>query len=98
MKARVSAPFFVLLGISNCVGGILRGMGKVKTSMFIYLGCWCLVRVVMIHVGLAFIKDIRVVLIAYPFTWLLSTILFLWRYKKDVWSVPPAGSQAISAK
>ena len=87
LKARFSAPFFVLLGVSNCIGGILRGIGKTKTSMFIYLGCWCLVRIALIHVGLAFMKDIRIVLIAYPVTWLLSTVIFLWRYKRDVWAV-----------
>lgn len=92
LKSHFSAPFFVLLGISNCIGGILRGMGKIKTSMFIYLGCWCMVRMILIHAGLAFVKDIRIVLIAYPLTWLLSTVIFLWRYKKDVWSVTPGES------
>ncbi len=76
--------FFLLLGVSNCIGGILRGIGKTKTFMFIYLGCWCLVRIILIHAGLAIIKDIRIVLIAYPVTWFLSAVIFLWRYKKDV--------------
>ena len=84
LKAHFSAPFFLLLGVSNCIGGILRGIGKTKTSMFIYLGCWCFVRIILIHVGLAIVKDIRVVLIAYPVTWFLSAVIFLWRYKKDV--------------
>lgn len=86
LRAHLSAPFFVLLGVSNCIGGILRGFGKTKTSMAVYLGCWCLIRIIMIQVGLALIKDIRIVLIAYPVTWLFSTIIFLWRYKKDICS------------
>lgn len=88
MKAHYSAPFFILLGVSNCIGGILRGIGKVKTSLFIYLGCWCIMRVILIKAGLAIAGDIRIVLIAYPITWLMSTLIFLWRYKAEIVNPP----------
>ena len=85
LKAHISTPFFIFLGVSNCIGGILRGMGRTKTSMAVYLGCWCLARILLVSGGLAWKKDLRVVLIAYPVTWFLSTVIFLWRYRKDVW-------------
>ena len=40
----------VLLGISNCIGGILRGMGKAKQSMAVYLFAWCAVRIAFISI------------------------------------------------
>ena len=85
LKAHFSAPFFVLVGVSNCIGGMLRGMGKTKTSMAVYLGCWCLVRILLIRLGLLAVRDIRVVLVAYPVTWLLSAIIFLWLYWRNIW-------------
>ena len=48
MRAHMVTPFFCLLGISNCIGGILRGMGKAKQSMAVYLFAWCAVRIAFI--------------------------------------------------
>ena len=73
-KAAWTAPFFVPVGVSNCIGGSLRGMGRTVESMFVYLGCWCLIRVLLINVGLDIVRDIRIVFAAYPITWLLSTV------------------------
>lgn len=83
-KAAWTAPFFVLVGVSNCIGGILRGMGRTVESMFVYLGCWCLIRVLLINVWLDIVMDIRIVFAAYPITWLLSTVFFTWRYRRCI--------------
>ncbi|MCI8329650.1 MAG: hypothetical protein HFG02_08620 [Oscillibacter sp.] len=50
MRAHMVTPFFCLLGISNCIGGILRGMGKAKQSMAVYLFAWCAVRIAFISI------------------------------------------------
>lgn len=50
MCAHMVTPFFCLLGISNCIGGILRGMGKAKQSMAVYLFAWCAVRIAFISI------------------------------------------------
>lgn len=86
-RARITAPFFVLLGFSNCMGGILRGIGKVRTSMVIYLICWCLIRVAFILAGVRIFPDIRIIFWAYPITWLLSTLAFAWTGWREVFSL-----------
>lgn len=84
-RAHYIAPFFLLLGVSNCIGGILRGAGKVRESMLIYLVFWCIIRVAFITIGLRFFSDIHVVYLSYPVSWFLSTIVFLWLYRRDGW-------------
>lgn len=82
MRTHIVTPFFCLLGVSNCIGGILRGAGKAKQSMVIYLFAWCAARIVFISFGVRILPDIRIVFAAYPLTWGLSTILFVLQYRK----------------
>ena len=81
MQARIDTPFLIFLGLSNCMGGILRGAGRTRESMMIYLLCWCVVRVAFISIGIRIWPDIRVVFGVKPLTWALSTIVFAcsWR-------------------
>lgn len=82
LRGRIAAPFLILLGVSSCFGGILRGGGRPKESMLTFLICWCLARVLIVEVGMKLLPDIRVVLVSYPLTWILSTVVFYWRYRK----------------
>ena len=83
--ARVDSLFYFLLATSHCMAGILRGAGKPKVPMFVMMFCWCITRVVLISVLMPFAHNIYVIYCAYPFTWILSTIVFLIYYNRSDW-------------
>lgn len=84
-QARTVTPFFFLAAFSHCIAGLLRGAGKSAAPMYVMLLCWCIIRVAYISIIVRFIPTIDVVLSAYPLTWTLSSILFLWYYLRSDW-------------
>lgn len=80
-RARIISLFYFLLASSHLLSGILRGLGKTKIPMYVMLLSWCLFRIAYVTITLQFIPDIRVVFWAYPITWAMSTLAFLWYYK-----------------
>ena len=75
--ARTVSLFYCLLSFSHCCAGILRGMGRPIVPMAIMLCVWCALRITYITVTVHFIPDIHVVYWAYPLTWAISSVLFL---------------------
>ncbi|MBO4879422.1 MAG: MATE family efflux transporter [Clostridia bacterium] len=84
-QARTEALFYCLLSLSHCMAGIIRGSGKTTVPMLVMLICWCLIRVTYITITVRFINDIGVVFWAYPLTWSLSSIAFVFYYFKADW-------------
>ena len=74
---RTVSLFYCLLSFSHCCAGILRGMGRPVVPMAIMLCVWCALRITYITVTVHFIPDIHVVYWAYPLTWAISSVLFL---------------------
>ena len=74
--ARTVSLFYFLLAFSHCCAGILRGMGRPVIPMAIMLAVWCALRIAYITVTVHFIPNIRVVYLAYPITWAISSVLF----------------------
>ena len=61
----------------------MRGLGKPMTPMLVMLICWCAVRVlVLFTVGQA-VHDIRLIYWIYPFTWALSSAVYLVSLRKQ---------------
>jgi putative MATE family efflux protein len=84
-QARTEALFYCLLALSHCLASILRGAGKSSVPMIVMLVCWCVIRITYITIMVNVIPDIRVIFWAYPLTWSLSSITFLFYYKKVDW-------------
>lgn len=84
-QARVGTLFYFLLAFSHCMAGILRGVGKAIIPMFVMLSSWCVIRVTYITLILKVIPDIIMIFWAYPLTWSLSSIVFLFFYLKTDW-------------
>ena len=87
-QARTIAPFYFLLAFSHCAAGILRGAGKSAVPMFVMMVCWCIIRVTYITITVRMIPSIRVIFWAYPLTWALSSIVFLFYLFKTDWIHP----------
>ena len=85
MQARIESLFFFLLAFSHCVAAICRGAGKAFVPMTIMLSVWCVLRIIYITVAMHFCHDIRLLFVAYPLTWTISSIIYLIYYKKSRW-------------
>ncbi len=84
-QAHIESLFYCFLALSHCIAGVLRGAGKATVPMLIMLSCWCLFRVAYITITLLFIHRIEVVYMAYPITWMLSSIIFVMCLLKINW-------------
>ena len=83
--SRCNGLFFFLCAFTHCMASIFRGSGRASLPMYIMLIFWCLVRVSYIYIAVHFIPKIEVVFWAYPLTWALSSIVFLYFYLKSDW-------------
>lgn len=84
-QARTVTLFYFLLAFSHCIAGILRGAGKASVPMLTMLCFWCIVRVAYITIIVRFIPVINVIFWAYPLTWTLSSVFFLFYFLKADW-------------
>ena len=85
MQARTIALFYFLLAFSHCIAAVLRGSGHASVPMVVMLCVWCLFRVSYITVTVRLIPDIRVIFWAYPLTWSISSVIFLYLFLKGKW-------------
>ena len=81
-RTTVCAFFYCLCGFSHTASAFMRGLGKPMVPMLVMLICWCAVRVlVLFTVGQA-IHEIWLIYWIYPFTWSLSTAVYLFSFRK----------------
>lgn len=85
-KSRTSGLFYFLLAFSHAMASILRGAGKTMVPMFVMMVCWCIIRVAFLAIAVPMTGDIQMVYWVYPLTWFLSSVTFLWYYRRMDWS------------
>ena len=85
MQSRTIALFYCLLAFSHCIAAVLRGSGHASVPMIVMLCDWCLFRVSYITVAVRIIPDIRVIFWAYPLTWSISSVIFLFMFLRGKW-------------
>lgn len=84
-QVTVEGLFYGFCAYSHAVAGILRGAGKTTAPMLVMLIVWCVIRIIYITIMVKFIFDIRIVFTAYPLTWIISSVIYTWLYKKGNW-------------
>ncbi len=84
-QCRIEAFFYCVLALSHCIAGICRGAGKATVPMIVMLTVWCAFRILYITVAMQIMHDIRLLFIAYPLTWVISSVIFLIYYLKSDW-------------
>jgi len=84
-QARTVALFYFLLAFSHIIAGICRGAGKSIVPMIIMLSVWCVFRILYITVMMHFVHDIGLIYWAYPLTWGISSVIYLFYYLKSDW-------------
>ena len=84
-ETRTISFFYFLLALSHCISAVLRGAGKAVVPMNVMLFVWCVFRVAYITVALKIKHDIYLVFLAYPITWLISSVIYVLYYKFVDW-------------
>lgn len=84
-QMRTESLFFFTLAFAHAVSAVMRGAGRAKMPMYTMLLCWCIIRVTYITVAVKFFPVIETVYWAYPLTWFLSCIIFVFYYFKGNW-------------
>ena len=85
MQSRTIALFYFLLAFSHCIAAVLRGSGNASVPMIVMLCVWCLFRVSYITLAVRLIPDIQVIFWAYPLTWSISSVIFLFLFLRGNW-------------
>ena len=75
-------PGYFLLAISHAISGVLRGANRAATAMIIVISCWCGLRMAWILTSVPIFHSIHVVLLGWPISWLVSTIIFILYYRR----------------
>ncbi len=68
------APFAWTFVFSDVLGGAIRGAGDAMKVTIVSASCICVFRVVWLVVMLHIFRDIRVVFVCYPISWVLSSV------------------------
>ena len=76
-QAKTISLFYFLLAFSHCVAAVQRGAGRAFIPMIIMLSIWCVFRVIYVNVCMAIDHNIILIFTAYPLTWGLSSIIYL---------------------
>ncbi|MCI5957130.1 MAG: MATE family efflux transporter [Clostridiales bacterium] len=85
LQARTVTLFYFLLAFSHSIAGIMRGAGRAIVPMLVMLVCWCVIRVSYIMLVARSSGDIQMIFWAYPITWSLSSVAFLFYYLRADW-------------
>ena len=81
-RTTVCAFFYCLCGFSHAASALMRGLGKPMTPMLVMLICWCAVRVVVLFTLGQSMHEIWLIYWIYPFTWTLSSIFYIFSFRK----------------
>lgn len=78
-------PGYLFLTLSQCICGVLRGVGRTNVPMFVLIGCWCVFRVAWVMITTDIFHNIIFVNLGWPISWVLSTIILVIYYRKANW-------------
>ena len=81
LRSRIVTLFFFLCAYTHFMAAVLRGAGKPMIPMFVFLFCWCAMRVLILFVTEIFVHTIYTTFIVYPVTWTISSITLFIYYK-----------------
>ncbi|MCH5170133.1 MAG: MATE family efflux transporter [Oscillospiraceae bacterium] len=84
-QARTVALFYFLLAFSHSVAAVCRGAGKAFVPMFVMLSVWCVIRIIYIMLVTKLTGNIHLIYWAYPITWAISSVIYLFYYLFSDW-------------
>lgn len=80
-RAHIVCLFFFLCAYTHFMSAVLRGIGRPMVPMFVFLFCWCVVRIIFLAIINVFVHTIYSTYWIYPITWILSAVTLTIYYK-----------------
>ncbi len=90
VMVRYMMPFYVTFVLIEVLSGAIRGCGDALMPMILTGTGVCLLRVAAVLGLLPLVHDLRVILVSYPASWALTSVLFLLYYRSGRWLHRPA--------
>ncbi len=86
-QSRIESLFFLFLALSHSLASVFRGSGKAIIPMVIMLSVWCVFRSIYVTVMMSIpaTHDIKFIFMAYPLTWIISSIIYTIIYYRGRW-------------
>ena len=84
-QAHIEALFYALLAFSHSIAAVCRGAGRAVVPMTIMLSVWCVFRIIYILLVMQLFGEIQYVYWAYPITWSISSVIYLFYYLRSDW-------------
>lgn len=84
-QAHIVTLFYLLLAFSHSIAAVCRGAGKAFVPMIVMLSVWCVLRISYILIVMRVTGEIQYVFWAYPLTWGISSIIYLFYYLFSDW-------------
>ena len=85
LETRIICLFYCLLAFSHAIASVCRGAGKAFVPMSIMLGVWCVFRILYITVMMQWRHEFVYVYWAYPITWAISSVIYLFYFLLSNW-------------
>ena len=85
LETRTICLFYCLLAFSHAIASVCRGAGKAFVPMTIMLGVWCVFRILYITAIMHWRHEIVYVYWAYPITWAISSVIYLFYFLFSNW-------------
>ncbi|MBR0139618.1 MAG: MATE family efflux transporter [Firmicutes bacterium] len=77
--------FYCCLAATHTQAGVMRGAGKPMVTMVAYVGCWCVLRVLIMTLLMPVYRSIDVVFLAFSSTWCISASYLAWNMLRGKW-------------
>lgn len=84
-QATIACLFYFLLSFSHSISSVCRGAGHAVVPMLVMLIVWCGIRVAYINIALSISNNIKLIYLAYPITWSISSIIYFIYYHFVDW-------------
>ncbi|MBP3892684.1 MAG: MATE family efflux transporter [Atopobiaceae bacterium] len=81
----ITVPFYVIFSFMDIIAGVIRGAGESLMPMVIIGLGTCVLRLVWMLAVVPRYHSIVTVVVSYPFTWTITTIMFIFYYRHGGW-------------
>ncbi len=78
-------PIYSIYAINEILMGVMRGAGETFTPMIIGTICMCVLRILWLSVMVYHYKNINIIYLSYPITWIVTNIFTIIYYSKGNW-------------
>lgn len=81
----VTVPFYVIFCFMDVIAGVIRGAGESLRPMAIIVLGTCVLRIAWMLLAVPRFHSIITVVVSYPLTWTITTVMFIVYYRHGRW-------------